>query len=242
MNKMLRKVVSCMAVMAVLLTVTIPALAVTSTSSPKKYVTLLGYTYEYNSHLYVNDTAAWGYLSVYASDNVPVGYIGTNSCLYNSSGALVKSSGWIYSDSSIAGCSMPSGSCYQPGTYYAKGQVRFYNGNGYNTYTTNSTPYLTLRSYSAQIGVNDAGLTYGSDMLATSEDAIPDLILAVGTNGAEGYVYSTDLYEEAPDYNEATNTMSNTSCSHYIPLYEEDGETVIGMFEIRYDEATVYVD
>jgi hypothetical protein len=82
--------------------------------------------------------------------------------------------------------------------------------------------------------VNEQGQTYGHapyNPSAIVQD--PDLIAAVGTNGARGYVKATDLNgpsfsspQEAIAYQEANRDGRS------IPLYESDGTTVIGEFVI----------
>ena len=65
----------------------------------------------------------------------------------------------------------------------------------------------------------------------------PDLILAVGTNGKEGYIKKTDLYANEPKTPEEAiriqeDKITNNNLIRYIPLYEIDGKTVIGEFKI----------
>lgn len=89
--------------------------------------------------------------------------------------------------------------------------------------------------------VNQDGLTYGSARQANSPGTEPDLIQAVATNGAEGYVLKSDLDEA----NGTTAAESFTSpeealawqvnegaADRSIPVYRSDGVTVIGEFLI----------
>ncbi len=89
---------------------------------------------------------------------------------------------------------------------------------------------------SIQFLTNKNGLSYG-----TAEQSIilnePDLILAVGTNGKEGYIKKSDLYANEPRTPEEAvsiqeNRIANNNLIRYIPLYKNDGETVIGEFKI----------
>lgn len=89
---------------------------------------------------------------------------------------------------------------------------------------------------SIQFLTNKNGLSYG-----TAEQNIilnePDLILAVGTNGKEGYIKKSDLYANEPKTPEEAvsiqeNRIANNDLIRYIPLYKNDGETVIGEFKI----------
>jgi hypothetical protein len=83
--------------------------------------------------------------------------------------------------------------------------------------------------------VNANGQTYGSDS-NVSWNSQPDLISAIATNGKSGYI-SRDALEavDGSDVNspsQATAYMANTKSSRTIPVYEQDGTTVIGSFVI----------
>lgn len=89
--------------------------------------------------------------------------------------------------------------------------------------------------------LNEQGLTLGTVADATSPDTEPDLILAVATNGREGYVYKRDL-----DAADGTTAMKGFKSPEdalawqkergaktiVIPVYLEDGKTVVGEFEV----------
>ena len=237
----IRRVVSMLTVLVLILSLSITSLAVTSTQSAIKTATVYGHTYEYYSTIACSDTHLWGYVHAKAEAKVPAGYIGINTTLYNSNGALINSSGWRYNNAELLGMGISSGAIENPGTYRTKGSVKFYNGNDYYTYTVSSTPYLTFGSRSAaNLSINSKGLTYGSDMEITSINMVPDLILAVGTNGVEGYVYSSDLYGENASLSEVKASLNEPLTNHYIPLYKEDGSTVVGMFEISREDVIVH--
>jgi hypothetical protein len=84
---------------------------------------------------------------------------------------------------------------------------------------------------------NSDGLTYGSSLGALDEAGVPDLILVVATNGKQGYVYRSALnaadgsdvstLQEASDWDEVGATESHT-----VPVFAEDGTTVIGTFTV----------
>ncbi|MCL2632021.1 MAG: hypothetical protein FWD45_02875 [Coriobacteriia bacterium] len=61
-------------------------------------------------------------------------------------------------------------------------------------FTTRTTPAQAGDTQS-QYAVNESGQTYGSAAHAQSIEAEPDLILVESTNGLEGYVLKTDLYD-----------------------------------------------
>lgn len=85
----------------------------------------------------------------------------------------------------------------------------------------------------APLAVNANGETYGS----MAYGANPDLILAATTDGREGYIRRTDL--DAADGPEPTSPAQAIEMqrarqpgSIFISVYESDGITVIGQFEI----------
>lgn len=79
---------------------------------------------------------------------------------------------------------------------------------------------------------NENGQTYGSGLYATS-DTEPDLIKAYGVDGTLGYVRSVDLDGPMPKTpQEALANQRRAGSIHQIPLYDVDGETVIGVFNV----------
>lgn len=77
--------------------------------------------------------------------------------------------------------------------------------------------------------VNADGLTYGSALFANSAEDEPDLISVLADDEiTEGYVYKTDLEEEAP----ASPAEARSAPSRTVDVYEADGHTVIGSFTI----------
>ncbi|GBG07209.1 hypothetical protein PAT3040_01757 [Paenibacillus agaridevorans] len=81
---------------------------------------------------------------------------------------------------------------------------------------------------------NENGQTYGSDADATSPETRPDLIRAIGEDGIEGYVLKKDLDGELPKTPEEAIAKQNSRSpgGRDIPLYDVDGETVIGVFHV----------
>lgn len=90
---------------------------------------------------------------------------------------------------------------------------------------------------SPEFPINQYGETYGSALKATSPDNEPDLIKAYGIDGTLGYVKSSDLKGVQPKTpQEALDLQAKTPSSRKIPLYESDGKTVIGEFQINKGE------
>lgn len=97
--------------------------------------------------------------------------------------------------------------------------------------------------------MNENGVTYGhiNPKISPINQDVPQLIAAIGLDGEEGYVYEKDLNGEQPQTpEEAVEYMENLEKQisrakvegqeylYYIPLYAEDGVTVIGEFGISY--------
>ena len=81
---------------------------------------------------------------------------------------------------------------------------------------------------------NDRGMTYGSGANVDESDPGPDLVAAHGTNGRCGFIRAADLEGDQPrDPEEAAEHMANLDPDgHDIPLYAQDGVTVIGWFHV----------
>lgn len=209
------------------------------TTSAFSTSTVYGYTYNYYSIIGIQDSSdnLYGGVTVQSSNSsiaIPVGYMGTCPRLYTSSGVLSKSGSWRYNSIEISyanGTIFPS----ESGTYYSKGQVRMYNGNGYTTYTANATPNYTQKSAPIASGyslkTNQNGLTYGSAYFSEVE---PDLILAEGISGNLGYVKSSDLNGPEPTaVGDAIQIQDLTPQTRVIPVYDLDGVSIIDTFIVE---------
>lgn len=76
--------------------------------------------------------------------------------------------------------------------------------------------------------VNENGMTYGSGGGIDEDDPGPDLVAAYGTNGRCGFVRATDLPQPARTLAQALVDPSPEGRD--VPLYAQDGVTVIGEF------------
>ncbi|QJA07629.1 hypothetical protein HF520_01120 [Romboutsia sp. CE17] len=93
-----------------------------------------------------------------------------------------------------------------------------------------------------EIKENKNGQTYGSELSSTEYDNGPDLISFEMKNGEVGYVYRDEFYDSANQPNNPEEAMEYMDMvernikkyGYYklIPVYEEDGKTEIGSFEI----------
>ncbi|WP_143811865.1 hypothetical protein [Paenibacillus sp. SSG-1] len=81
---------------------------------------------------------------------------------------------------------------------------------------------------------NIHGQTYGSSADAASPGMEPELIRAIGVDGTEGYVLKKDLDGELPKSPEEAIAIQNSRSpdGRDIPLYDVDGESVIGVFHV----------
>jgi len=92
---------------------------------------------------------------------------------------------------------------------------------------------------------NKYGETYGSAAYATSYETMPDLIWACGEDDISGYVRPSDLYGPIPKTPEealATQNKLSEEGNRYIPLYDVDGKTVIGKYEISTEKSFTVIE
>lgn len=94
----------------------------------------------------------------------------------------------------------------------------------------------TIRGY---FKVNKSNQTYGTYITSNNNKNItePDLMLVVGVNNVKGYVKKSDLYnnqipqstiQEVEKYME----MKKKQPYRLIPVYKNDGKTIIGEYRI----------
>ena len=89
-----------------------------------------------------------------------------------------------------------------------------------------------------KIEVNKNGQTYGTYEIDENGEIIePDLMAVIGLDDVEGYVKRVDLYDEANQPNNPEEAIAymkkrEKEGPRIIPVYKEDGKTVIGKFKI----------
>lgn len=118
-----------------------------SSWSPDGYFSVYGYDYSNRSYISTTTGSYNGYTYISCSNKqVPAGYMGAQSRIYNSSNdALVSYSSMAYSGSTL--WSFGSDSVYNSitsGSYYSKGLTKVYNGDGYGSYSTFQSPSQTV--------------------------------------------------------------------------------------------------
>lgn len=90
--------------------------------------------------------------------------------------------------------------------------------------------------------VNENGDTFGSAAAVSDPSNEPDLIRVLATNGKEGYAKKADLDAgAASNPEEAREQAANaaTAEDRSVPVYANDGETVIGEFVIQAPEGSI---
>lgn len=247
--------------MVVLLTTffTKPAVVSANVSSSPYYTPAVnGYRYNFTSEVVGRNSGSNFTLEALIeirSPVVPAGYMGGQARLFTSSGTLRASSSMTYTTSRGPGLIVYSPRTRTPGTYYSISRGTFYHGNGYNTYTGYRSPnmvrppggggggsdHMSINSYSEEIvelmledeyEENESGQTFGSALSEYTIGEEPDLISAIGTNGVEGFIKSSDLSPEYSTPEEAINEMNDNGGKSTIPLYDFDGSTIKGVFEL----------
>lgn len=200
-----------------------------STYSPYGYQSLFGYEYYHYSICTTDGTNVEAKTLIGTSNGtlIPSGYMGVMPGMWNNSGTLLLTGTWKYSPTSMGLFENHIDSYMASGYYYSRGALHIYNGNGYNLYYTSPTPYVQLSPAGTEVCVNSRGETYGSGYF---NDGL-DLIRAIGVNGVEGYVRSSDLYGSSPATPEEA-IARNDAGAFTIPVYDAEGVQVIDSFAV----------
>lgn len=188
----------------------------------------------------------------YCASPVGAGQLGTRPRLYNENGGLITTSLWAYNVAPGTGNMQNIGGTVgvSPGYYNSRGEGCVYNGSGYVYFNYNRTANIWAPSTKSgsvstdedvstfiqmskvEYKINENGQTYGSELFAPSRECVPDLILAVGFDGTEGYIKKDELYSVIDlSYEEVISGVNIQDT--FIPLYASDGRTVIGKFLIH---------
>lgn len=241
MKSTMKKILALILAFVISAMICVPAFAIESAYSASSTVTVNGYTYTYYSYIERwNDELLSARVHASANTSVPIGYIGVRARMYNSNGALEKTGDWLYSDMVLVGLDTSVYVAVDPDVYYySKGQVRFYTGNGYSTYSANASPNMILGKAKSllEVTTNENGEIYGSELYLDSIGVKADLIYAIGENGVEGYVKAIDL--EGPAVETPEEAVQQIRENREIPLYASDGVSVIGRFVIQNNTPSV---
>lgn len=188
-----------------------------------------GLNYQYYAECINGGSYAKGSASVGTTGGgaVPAGYMGVLPGLWDVNSNLVLAGSWTYTNTRTSLHTVATSSYPYSGTYYGKGAIHIFNGGGYSLFYTNVTPYVQLGLAGTEVCVNSRGETYGSGYF---NDGL-DLIRAIGVNGVEGYVRSSDLYGSSPATPEEA-IARNDAGAFTIPVYDAEGVQVIDSFAV----------
>jgi len=80
-----------------------------------------------------SDTAVNGFTTVEPSGggNLPVGYMGAMARIYNSNGAVIKQSSWLYNSKSTNLFTVGTSDTPVSGAYHSRGAIRVFDGGKY---------------------------------------------------------------------------------------------------------------
>ncbi|MGV9869205.1 hypothetical protein [Rhodococcus koreensis] len=180
---------------------------------------------------------------------LPAYYFGVRSRLFLS-GALCAINPAKYNSAPAASITDPTSGDCGPGWYNSHGFVLAKDTNGYQQLVTFPTDPLYWEAGAAaaevpesarELRTNDKGQTVGSGEAAQSDADLPDLILSYGTKGEIGYIKSADIpaapttedeIRQLPHVTQADGSAVAAQPSVTIPLYAEDGTTVVGEFRV----------
>jgi hypothetical protein len=100
-------------------------------------------------------------------------------------------------------------------------------------YSKNDQPQTATKSKN-DFPKNKEGRAYGSLADAKSPDDAPDLISATGVDGTSGYIKSSDVFGVQPKTPQEAleKQRKRVPGTRFIPLYDVDGQTVIGKFRV----------
>lgn len=134
-----------------------------SSYSTWETTTVLGYTYEYCSIALQRNFTSGNTLEAVAMlntennyTNVPIGYMGAQARLMTPDLSTVYTGGDVYNWVSSAGVV-----AYSPSTtddskiFYSKSKIYLYNGNGYDEYEANASPYTMITRSSGDVSIDN---------------------------------------------------------------------------------------
>ncbi|APE12751.1 hypothetical protein BO226_25775 (plasmid) [Rhodococcus sp. 2G] len=181
---------------------------------------------------------------------LPAYYFGVRSRLFLS-GALCAINPAKYNTSPASSITDPTSGDCGPGWYNSHGFALAKDTNGFQQlitfptdplyWETNTPAPVEVSESERALRTNEQGQTIGSGEDAQSDAELPDLVLAYGTEGQLGYIRSADIPAPPATEDEVRNlpkvaqpdgTVVATQPSVTIPLYADDGVSVIGDFRI----------
>ncbi|TJY40812.1 hypothetical protein E5161_16875 [Cohnella pontilimi] len=141
----------------------------------------------------------------------------------------------IYDEQGNAIGDVPGNNPIQINPVYSGNRYPMSSAGGFSGYINNKDFVPNPFRYdNGKFPKNANGQTYGSASDASTPETEPDLIRAYGVDGTVGYVLKKDLDGEMPKTPEEALAMQKNRHpgGRDIPLYDVDGQTVIGVFHI----------
>lgn len=183
---------------------------------------------------HTSSSGVYGTQTTRSTSSVPANRIGAHCNLYRASdGAIVRTADWAYNTSTVSTFTNSTSKYNAKGTYYAQGTSKGFLSN--NTYETKWCGQSTI----AQIKSLNISSEDKQERIKLYEDK--QMVKAIGENDIEGYILLEDLYDEEnqpKNSSEAKIYMSKRARSlkqyRMIPLYDTDGQTVIGEYRIDF--------
>ncbi|MGL5378382.1 hypothetical protein [Clostridium sp.] len=203
-----------------------------SASKPKTF-TVSGRHYMNTTGSWLSSGLAYGTTDIKKTMGVhdPAGWLGAHTNLYNEATGRVAATGdWDYTTNMSSNLRRQTPKVSGKGRYYTKGTTKVYNGNGYTSVGANQSPIVIIKEMG--IKISDEELKERQYLYETKQ-----LIAAEGQNGVEGYVLESDLYNEeiqpnTPEEAVKYSLKKKIQGDRFIPLYDNDGITVIGTYKI----------
>lgn len=193
-------------------------------------------TYKFYSHIRFDGTCLLtSGVAVFPTKVIPAGNLSAQINLYKSNGNLVTATDWLVSttDTPRAGTEFVTIDVAEVGSYYCSGKLRIVDGTVTLNYDTGKTDTMRISQSDFQsipvVEINSRGEIYGSEPFLKAHGIEADLIRAENSEGVVGYVRAIELYAETG----STQSVNNAeSANRIIPMYESDGETIVGYFEM----------
>lgn len=164
------------------------------------------------------------------STALPAGYVKVWAELYRGN-ALSSYGGPVSNAANKTGATAQTGKASGNGNYHAEGTAEYTNKNGGTstlellpvTYSMSSRAIEPFTADEREVKTNSLNQSYGEAFVAKKMNLDLDLISAVGQNGVEGYIYSSELPHNIANY---------VPYDHEINVYASDGITVVDSFYI----------
>ncbi len=213
------------------------------------YTTIATYP---NAGLYPYDVEGAIVMRTEYEEEPPANYMEAQSWLINqTTEAVVATSGRVDSPGGVYEIIATSDEF--PGTpgdsRYADDTIWAYNGAGYDEYQAVPSPILVNNDSNSVVNVNNGstmspsapafptnadGQTYGS-LKGFPPSEWPDLVLVQDTAGQVGYAYASQLYSQPttlPTAHQAEAQNARLAKGYTISVYDSNGTTLIGRFEV----------